>query len=386
MKHAEGQELSECKKSGASSRFVLNGENSLAFACKKAEAFLTSCGIEDAAVDAWLLLEYVTGISRAAYLADRDNCMSEEQRDAYAALVDRRGAHIPLQHLTGEQEFMGMPFLVNEHVLIPRQDTETLVELALAKLEQLAAAGMESGQILQESVQNAPADGSIRESMQKALTEIQVLDLCTGSGCIAVSLTKLWERHYGKTSWQPRQESPTDRNSCRPRQEYQFGQTAAGSLRIIASDISEKALIVARENARRLQADVQFVRSDLFSAFCTRKLNKRDFSTFHMIVSNPPYIRSSVIEELSEEVRAHEPRMALDGGEDGLEFYRRIIRESREYLLPGGWLLLEIGFDQGEAVSELMRQNGFLAVQVAKDLPGHDRVVSGQMPLCECVG
>ncbi len=387
MKHAEGQEHSECKKSGASSRFVLNGENSFAFACKKAETFLAFCGIEDAAVDAWLLLEYATGISRAGYLADRDNCMSEEQRDAYAALVNRRGAHIPLQHLTGEQEFMGLPFLVNEHVLIPRQDTETLVELALAKLEQLAA----------------------------ALTGSRILDLCTGSGCIAVSLAKLWERHYGKTSWQPRQERQTDRNSCRPRQEYQFGQTAAGSLRIIASDISEEALIVARENARRLQADVQFVRSDLFSAFCTRKLNKKDFSieryqksvsdstndpagylqdssaaehvsghvgnnTFHMIVSNPPYIRSSVIEELSEEVRAHEPRMALDGGEDGLEFYRRIIRESRDYLLPGGWLLLEIGFDQGEAVSELMRQNGFSEVHITKDLPGQDRVVSGRNP------
>ncbi len=326
MKHAEGQEHSECKKSGASSRFVLNGENSFAFACKKAETFLAFCGIEDAAVDAWLLLEYATGISRAGYLADRDNCMSEEQRDAYAALVNRRGAHIPLQHLTGEQEFMGLPFLVNEHVLIPRQDTETLVELALAKLEQLAA----------------------------ALTGSRILDLCTGSGCIAVSLAKLWE--------------------------HRSGQTESTGIRITASDISEEALIVARENARRLQADVQFVRSDLFSAFCMRKLNKRDFSTFHMIVSNPPYIRSSVVEELSEEVRAHEPRMALDGGEDGLDFYRRIIRESRDYLLPDGWLLLEIGFDQGEAVSELMRQNGFSEVHITKDLPGQDRVVSGRNP------
>ncbi len=361
MNYMERQKHSECGKPEEIFELSSDMEMSLSIACKMAEQFLTSCGIEDAAVDAWYLLEYVTGISRAAYLADRGKSMSKEQRDAYAALVDRRGAHIPLQHLTGEQEFMGLPFLVNEHVLIPRQDTETLVELALEKMGQLAA----------------------------ALTGPQILDLCTGSGCIAVSLAKLWE--------------------------HRSGQTAAGKLRITASDISEEALAVARENARRLQAEIRFARSDLFSAFCTGKRNKTVFSTeshqqnasdstddptgylqnnsaaenmpshvggnrFHMIVSNPPYIRTSVIEELSEEVRAHEPRMALDGGEDGLEFYRRIIRESRDYLLPGGWLLLEIGFDQGEAVSELMRQNGFLEVQTAKDLPGHDRVVSGRNP------
>ncbi|MCD7716782.1 MAG: peptide chain release factor N(5)-glutamine methyltransferase [Lachnospiraceae bacterium] len=397
-------------------------------AYSRAEAFLASRGIEDAAVDAWYLLEYATGISRAAFLADRDKCMSEEQRDAYAALVDRRGAHIPLQHLTGEQEFMGLPFLVNEHVLIPRQDTETLVELALETLERTAAVPTEyEPDILQKGAEK----GLIQEPVQNNARELRILDLCTGSGCIAVSLAKLWEQHYSKPSWQPRQEMQTDRSSSQPRQEMQTdrsssqpqqemqtdrsscqpqqeirtdgnsrlsrqerrsGQTTAVKLRVIASDISEEALRAARENARRLQADVQFVRSDLFSAFrADASSSMRDMDAaeevgdhavknrFHMIVSNPPYIRSSVIEELSEEVRAHEPRMALDGGEDGLDFYRKIIRESRDYLLPGGWLLLEIGFDQGEAVSELMRQNGFSKIQVTKDLPGLDRVVSGQI-------
>ncbi|MCD7957451.1 MAG: peptide chain release factor N(5)-glutamine methyltransferase [Lachnospiraceae bacterium] len=332
---------------------------SLQAACAAAQQYLADHKIEDAAVDAWYLLEYVTGTSRAAYLADRDRKMSKEQQAAYVALVNRRGAHIPLQHLTGEQEFMGLPFLVNEHVLIPRQDTETLVELALERLALVK--------------RDEPA-GEAQE-----VPSLRVLDLCTGSGCIAVSIAKLWEQRKKKHN-----------------------------IEAYASDISKDALAVARENARRLGADVHFLQGDLFTwtlmlapyimgqtgkagRECENEINeKTSFRcckegrgsvaalTFDMIVSNPPYIRTDVIAELAEEVRSHEPRLALDGGEDGLEFYRRILLESPAHLHRGGWLLLEIGYDQGGAVADLMRKNGFSHVQVAKDLPGQDRVVSGQ--------
>ncbi|MCC8065887.1 MAG: peptide chain release factor N(5)-glutamine methyltransferase [Clostridiales bacterium] len=300
-------------------------------ACREAEHYLEFCKISDARVDAWYLLEYVTGITRAGFLADGDRVMNREQRDAYTALVNRRGSHIPLQYLTGEQEFMGLPFQVNEQVLIPRQDTETLVELALAVM-----------------------DGSMQNRSGEGADQYRVLDLCTGSGCIAVSIARLWERRRTEKHLEKR-------------------------LEVYASDISEEALATARENARKLQAEVCFLRSDLLSAFRPEDCSRDPVRIrFDMIVSNPPYIRTDVIEELSDEVRLHEPRTALDGGKDGLDFYRRIIRDSGECLRPGGWLLLEIGYDQGQDVSGLMIQNGFLDVAVTKDLSGNDRVVSGR--------
>ncbi|MCD8337474.1 MAG: peptide chain release factor N(5)-glutamine methyltransferase [Lachnospiraceae bacterium] len=336
-------------------RFRLSDGISLKKACAAAECYLASRQIEDAAVDAWYLLEYVTGISRAMYLADRDRKLSEEQRDAYAALVNKRGAHIPLQHLTGEQEFMGLPFLVSEAVLIPRQDTETLAELALGKIKARLYSGAAP-----EKAKVGLHSGAVR----KKTDVYRVLDLCTGSGCIAVSIAKLADMEPEKGS----------------------------RLEIYASDLSEEALAVARENARRLGADVRFFQSNLFAQIpvpadgSEKPMSADHFETmmpadsrsgYDLIVSNPPYIRTQVIEELSEEVRLHEPRLALDGGKDGLEFYRRIISESREYLRLGGWLLLEIGYDQGADVAGLMRQNGFSDVRVSKDLAGNDRVVEG---------
>lgn len=314
---------------------------SLRLAYAEAESFLRSCGILDASVDAWILLEYVTGVSRASFLADREKKMSEAERDEFAMLVNRRGTHIPLQYLTGEQEFMGLPFLVNEHVLIPRQDTETLVELALCEMGK-EQCRRQSDQLGAES------------------PPYRVLDLCTGSGCIAISIARLWEQGYAgyeqKSAVQHRL-----KDSIRIQPE------------VYASDISEKALAVARENARRLDADIHFFQSDLFTQIAVPRCY------FDMIVSNPPYIRTAVIEELSDEVRLHEPRTALDGGGDGLDFYGKIICESRAFLRQNGCLLLEIGYDQGVAVSELMFQNGFSDIRIAKDLAGNDRVASGYL-------
>lgn len=288
---------------------ILPEKCSLQEALKCAEQYLNVCGIADASVDAWLLLEYVTGISRTRFLMDRGQLMQEEARMRYQDLLRKRGTHIPLQHLTGVQEFMGLEFLVNEHVLIPRQDTEILVE----------------------------------EAMKRLRPGMRVLDLCTGSGCIGISLAKL-----------------------------------SSAICVDGADISEEALKMAQKNAERLEVPVRLIHSDLFN-ICTTQTECAELGVYDMIVSNPPYIRTSVIEELSEEVRLHEPFGALDGKEDGLYFYDRIIRESSVHLSKNGWLLFEIGYDQGEAVSRLLAENGFTDIAVVPDLAGLDRVVYGRM-------
>ena len=267
---------------------------------KEGAETLEHAGIPDAKLDAWYLLEYVTGISRASYFGDPKREVPEEQAESYREVILRRAGHIPLQHITGEQEFMGYSFLVNPDVLIPRQDTETLTEEALKFTEP----GM------------------------------KVLDLCTRSGCILISLMK----------------------KC-------HGLTGTGC------DISEKALKTARENGRRLQVEASWIQSDLFEQISER---------FDLIVSNPPYIRTGVIEELQEEVRLHDPWIALDGKKDGLYFYRRIIAESTGYIRDNGALMFEIGHDQAEDVVRLMEEAGYTQIRVKKDLAGLDRVVTGR--------
>ena len=266
-------------------------------------------GIEEFSLDAWYLLEYVTGVSKAMYFAEPERAVSEENADRYIDCIRRRAAHIPLQHITGEQEFMGYPFCVNEHVLIPRQDTEILVE----------------------------------EAIQVMRPKMKVLDMCTGSGCIVLSILKMCREKYYMTDLQG-----------------------------IGADVSEEALKVARENGRRLGVPVTWIQSDLFAK--TPEEEKYD-----VIVSNPPYIETAVIDTLQEEVRLHDPYIALDGKEDGLYFYRRIISEAGKYLKPQGKLMFEIGCDQAEAVEELMKNAGYEQITVKKDLAGLDRVVYGTL-------
>lgn len=262
---------------------------------------LKNAGIDDADLDAWYLLEHVTGITRAGYFMDMHRVLSAEEETQYSEFVSIRAKHVPLQHITGVQEFMGLEFSVNEHVLVPRQDTEVLVESVLELLE----SGM------------------------------RLLDMCTGSGCILISLLKL----------------------CR-----------LADVSGVGADISEEALQVARKNAGQLGVDATWICSDLFSNV---------EGQYDVIVSNPPYIRTSVIEGLKEEVKFHDPFIALDGKEDGLYFYRRIVEESPKYLKKGGKLYFEIGHDQGDDVSGLMEDAGFSDVSVKKDLAGLDRVVFG---------
>lgn len=272
---------------------------------------LEAAGIEEAALDARLLLEYVCGTDRNELLVHGDRPVMEEQERQYLKLLKLRESRTPLQHLTGEQEFMGLRFWVNEHVLIPRQDTEILVEEVLKNLH----------------------DG------------MSILDLCTGSGCILISLLR-----YS--------------NNCQG----------------LGVDISPEALSMARNNAERLIPESLLQEKDGDCAklrLLESDLYERVEEQFDVIVSNPPYIPTKVIETLMPEVREHEPRLALDGSEDGLLFYRRIIEGSKAHLKGGGMLFFEIGYDQGKAVSELMEQAGFIEVHVTKDYAGLDRVVSG---------
>lgn len=275
-------------------------------AVAKGEACLLQAGVTDARTDARLLLEWVTNVSLTEYALDPLRPMTEDQEKRYLEAIRKRCSRIPLQHITGEQEFMGLTFQVDPSVLIPRQDTELLVEEGLKRLKP----GM------------------------------QVLDLCTGSGCIIISL-----EHYG------RKYNNIDETN-----------------KFTGSDISREALRTAEENARTLDAKVSFTESNLFEKL----------GTYDMILSNPPYIRTEEIGKLEEEVRCHDPILALDGKEDGLYFYRRIIREAGEHLTSGGWLLFEIGYDQKEQVIGLMEEAGYREIAGLKDLAGLDRVVVGR--------
>ena len=261
---------------------------------------LTDAGVPDAALDAWYLLQMVCRIERSYYYVHGEEDITQDAQKEYEIAVQKRAEHIPLQYIIGEQEFMGLRFKVNSNVLIPRQDTETLVEQVL----KIVKPGM------------------------------KVLDLCTGSGCVLLSVLK-----------------------------------NAPELTGMGSDISKTALLVAKENAKLHEVDAEWVRSDLFDNIT---------ETFDVIMANPPYIPTGEILSLMPEVRDFEPENALDGGVDGLDFYRKIAGQVKDYLNPGGYVYMEIGYDQGEAVSELMRNAGFTEVEVIKDLARNDRVVKGK--------
>lgn len=266
---------------------------------------LREAGIEEYEYETWVLLEWKLGVDRAEYFMDPDAEVPQEQWNDLDAALRKRERRIPLQYLMGSCEFMGYSFAVNERVLIPRQDTECLVELAV-------------------------------EQMRRSPEPCRVLDLCTGSGCIGVSVKLL----------------------CPQAQ-------------VVLSDVSEGALAVAGENARSLGAPVELVQGDLF---------ENVQGTFDYILSNPPYIPSKVIDGLMPEVRDHEPRLALDGTEDGLHFYRRIVREATKRLRPGGRLLFEIGQEQGEALLLLLQEAGYEETAIRQDLAGLDRIAVGRWP------
>lgn len=335
---------------------------------------LKNAGIVEADLDAWYLFGQIFGISRAQYfLCARENiagstaqkmaaqeqtgnslesknaldCVElwlKEKLSAYENTLKKRASRIPLQQILGQQEFMGLTFFVNEHVLIPRQDTETLVELVL------------------------------NEQKDK---DVSILDMCTGSGCIAVSLKKLGgyacvegadiSEEALKVAKRNSEEILENSDAVSSRTEQIQNCTNLTNNQNKQNNSAERKI---SEASKLSQAGVTFRHSDMFSAF-------PETEPFDVIVSNPPYIPSAVIEELEPEVRDHEPRGALDGTADGLYFYRILAEECAKHLTPGGHVYFEIGYDQGMAVKELLDNHGFKDTRVIQDLAGKDRVVCG---------
>lgn len=339
---------------------------------------LKNAGIAEADLDSWYLFEEIFGISRAQYfLCARENIVGstaqkiavqeqhgdllesgnalecaelwlKEKLSVYESALKKRVARIPLQQIIGRQEFMGLTFFVNEHVLIPRQDTETLVELVL------------------------------QEQKDK---DISILDMCTGSGCIAVSLKKLGGYAHvegadiseealkvaKRNSEEILENNDVNNDTVNSRTE-QIQNCTNLTNNQNKQDNSEERMVF--EVRRVSQTGVTFRHSDMFSAF-------PETEPFDVIVSNPPYIPSAVIEELEPEVRDHEPRGALDGTADGLYFYRILAEECAKHLTPGGHVYFEIGYDQGMAVKELLDIHGFKDTRMIQDLAGKDRVVCG---------
>lgn len=252
--------------------------------------------IETPETDASLFLQAASGKTAAELFRDAPDPVSEETEERFFSMITRRTRHEPAQYVLEEQWFCGLLFKVNKSVLIPRPETELLVEAACPEV-----AGK------------------------------RVLDLCTGSGCIAVALAKLSAPAF-----------------------------------VAASDCSPEALVVAKENAKQNEADITFFCGDLFETVQ---------GTFDVIVSNPPYISEEELRTLMPEVRDKEPHLALSGGEDGLFFYRRIVKEAIPFLNAQGKLMMEIGYNQGEQVSELLREQGYREVVVKKDYAGLSRMV-----------
>lgn len=266
-------------------------------------SFLKKGGVSEPRLNAERLLVYVTEKKRLILYLDEEELLKPWQWNRYKCLLQRRGKFIPLQYLLGLVNFYGFDFVVDKRVLIPRPETEILVELALAKLKQ-----------------------------SKGKTKI--LDLGTGSGNIALSLAKLTQAE------------------------------------IYATDISERALTVAKKNSQRLDLEkrVHFLRGDCFKPLKDKK------NIFQMICSSPPYIPGAQLATLSEEIK-FEPQIALDGGEDGLDFFRRIIKKAHLFLAREGYLILEIGDNQPEAIRRIVKDNEFLSLEkIVPDYQGIERI------------
>lgn len=284
----------------------MKGNNTIHQTLRKGKERLKEAGKENYAYEAELLLMEACGLRRVELFTKGDQLLLADQKEKYESYLAEREENRPLQYILGQCEFMGLPFFVGEGVLIPRSDTEVLVETVLEIAKQ--------------------------ENLQK------VIDVGTGSGCIPICLA-----HYGK-------------------------------LQAFGIDISPKALGFAMKNGEKNKVDIGWMESDLFS-----QVPLAWEGTFDAIVSNPPYIAKAVIDGLMPEVRDFEPRSALDGGEDGLDFYRRLVEESQDWLRDGGWIFFEIGHDQGQALLFLLEDAGFEQCTLRKDFAGLDRVVFGKL-------
>ena len=317
---------------------------------------LVEAGVEEeeAALEVRLLLQESFSLNTAGYLLRKQELLCKAEREKVEAAgieqteilgklhsffenFEKRRRRIPLAQILGRQSFYGLDFFVNEDVLIPRADTECLVDLVLEDYADLAK---QAGKTYLEKRNSEHVSYKHEDNVENEAnsSSLNILDLCTGSGCIGISVAK----HL-------------------PYQE------------LLLVDFSEKALAVAKKNAEKhLGENVTLLQSDLLTEVRGKK--------FSLLLSNPPYIVSRVIPGLDREVSEYEPKMALDGGEDGLVFYRRIAKEAKAVLFPGARLYLEIGYDQGESVKDIFQKEGYEAVEVFPDLSGNPRVLRGIFP------
>ena len=332
---------------------------SVAHLLSQATANLTTRGVPTPRLDAEVLLAHALGFSRAELFARLRDSLSEAESFGFQQLLHRRLQREPLQYITGVQEFWSLEFIVNRDVLIPRPETELVVETALRLLSQhLGVGGRESGvskeeerQKAKNKKQKAKAENPSLDSRLRTLDSRllpsdprpptpKILDVGTGSGCIAVALAK---------------ELP--------------------GVEVWATEVSSPALVVAQKNAQRhgVAERLHFLSGDLFVPLQEQR------SSFDLIVSNPPYIIRSDIPALQPEVGTWEPHSALDGGPDGLNFYRRLLNESPNYLRPGGYLVMEVGHNQGAAILQLAQEQSRLtASSCGLDYEGRERVVTAQ--------
>lgn len=292
-----------------------------------ANRILNEAGIETARIDAEVLMQHVLQKEKIFLITEPAYEFSAEEDNRYFEMINERASGKPVSYITGEKEFMGLSFVVNEAVLIPRPDTEILTEEAVRLLKEdcLAGAKLVDNGIKSAEIGNDAVSGGVK-----------VLDMCTGSGAIAVSIA-----YYVKEAV------------------------------VTGADISFDALKVAELNAKRndIAERMNFVQGNLFE-------NIGEDVAYDMIVSNPPYIRTEDVAGLMTDVKDFEPELALDGGDDGLDFYRIIIPEAEIRLKKGGYLLFEIGMDQGDDLRGLFEENGgFEDVRVLQDLAGLDRTV-----------
>ena len=271
----------------------------------KGQNILKEAGISDYENDTRVLAMFAFGISYSDMFMKMTEEMQDDDADFFLNCIDLRSTHMPCQYITGSQFFMGYEFLTEDGVLIPRQETELLVEKAL--------------------------------ELTSGLESCKALDMCTGSGCIGISY-ELKRREEGHKSDE-----------------------------IHLADVSDNAIYVAEKNKYKLGSKCSIIKTDLFE-------NIKD--KYDIIMSNPPYIRSSDIDDIMEEVRDFEPRIALDGDEDGLSFYKRIAKHAMDYLYKDGILIMEIGYDQYEDVKELLEKNNFNNISLIKDYAGLDRIVT----------
>ena len=294
---------------------------------------LDSLNVEDADIKLKILIEYVFKISKEKLILKYKDEINDKKVEEFRKLLKKLENGIPIQYIINNQEFMGLNFYVDENVLIPQPDTEILVEEVIKYCNELRNNESEDKETNKDYKENIEKEPIINKEDKNINTKtIKILDLCTGSGIIGISIYKYLE-----------------------------------NVEIYASDISQKALNIAEKNTNLNNAKINFINSDMFE-----NIHIKDFD---IIVSNPPYIESKVIESLSKEVQ-NEPKLALDGGEDGLKFYRCILENAKDYLRKNGAIFLEIGYDQKEKIEEILKSYKiYKETKCIKDFGGNNRVI-----------